>query len=61
MIGIDVIGHVAFDALQSLENQRQLARLLLDLDHIIEAEPVAWNGHATAVYRHMAMRDELAG
>ena len=61
VVGVDVVRHVALGALDGLEHERQLARLLLDLDHVADAAAEARDGHAAAVDRHVAVARRTGG
>ena len=60
VVGLDVVGHVAFRALDGLEQQRHLLALLLHLDQVADAAAEGGHIHPPAVHRHVAVADELA-
>src|SRR5262245_19073222 len=60
MVDLDVVGHVALAEPGRFEHQRQLLRLVLELDQVADLDPVARDGDAPAVHLDVAVVDELA-
>ena len=59
VVDLDVIRHVALGERCRLHHERELFRLLLDLDHVADLHAHARDGDALAVHGDMAVADEL--
>src|SRR5215471_14053465 len=58
-VDFDIVGYVTLGQSLGFQNQRQLLRLLLDLDHVANLYAIARDCHALAIHADMAVADEL--
>src|SRR5262245_23686884 len=60
MVDIEVVGHVALGRGSGLQDDRQLARLVLHFDHVVVLGAERGDGDAPAIDLDMAVIDQLA-